>query len=235
MNPKEPIVILASGSPRRKQLLELLAIPFLVNPSHIEEKYPENLQGPAISTFLAEKKFQAALAMNPNADLVISADTIVWFNGREFAKPAHPAEAEFMLEELSGKTHEVFTTVCFGFQNSHESLTEVSKVTFNHLNKILIREYINTCKPFDKAGSYGAQETISPIINPCNPAEIEFLNEIKQTSLPKEILNSGLFFPMVNSISGSFFNVMGFPVHRLNKPIKILYNDLSLTLRKKDA
>ena len=155
-------IILGSQSPRRKELLAGLDIPFTtkVIPG-LEETYPASLQGEAIPVYLAEQKADA-YTLEDN-DLLITADTIVWLNGRVYGKPADEAEAREMLRSLSGKTHDVITGVCVRTNKKNVSFASTTKVRFAELTDAEIEHYVNKYRPMDKAGAYGIQEWIGYI------------------------------------------------------------------------
>lgn len=152
-------IILASGSPRRQQFLRELDIDFTIQIKEVEEIYPNHLQASEITEFLAELKANAFNLLGEN-EVLITSDTIVWHENKALGKPKDAQDAFEMLQSLSGKTHEVITSVCFKTKNSLETITETTKVTFNSLSDEAIQYYISTYKPFDKAGSYGIQEWI---------------------------------------------------------------------------
>jgi septum formation protein len=152
-------IILASGSPRRQQFLRELDIDFTIQLKEVEEIYPNHLQASEITEFLAELKANAFDLLGEN-EVLITSDTIVWHEKKALGKPKDAQTAFEMLQSLSGKTHEVITSVCFKTKNSLETITETTKITFNSLSDEAIRYYIETYKPFDKAGSYGIQEWI---------------------------------------------------------------------------
>jgi septum formation protein len=152
-------IILASGSPRRQQFLRELDIDFTIQIKEVEEIYPNHLQASEITIFLAELKANAFDLLEEN-EVLITSDTIVWHENKALGKPKDAQDAFEMLQSLSGKTHEVITSVCFKTKNSLETITETTKVTFNSLSDEAIHYYIETYKPFDKAGSYGIQEWI---------------------------------------------------------------------------
>ncbi|NNT73101.1 septum formation protein Maf [Flavobacterium sp. IMCC34852] len=153
-------IILASGSPRRQQFLKELAVDFEIRLKEIDEIYPENLQGVEITNFLAILKanaFEGEIAEN---EILITSDTIVWFENKALGKPKDYDDAFQMLKSMSGKTHEVITSVCFKTIHKTETVFEVTKVTFNKLSDEAIQYYLDHYKPFDKAGAYGIQEWI---------------------------------------------------------------------------
>ncbi len=154
-------LILASQSPRRKMLMEGLNLKFkvVVRPD-IEEKVPEGLDKFEIPVFLAKLKSQAYLDFLNSKTIVITADTIVWINGRELGKPRDFNDAVNILTELSGNMHEVVTGVCIKSKSQEVCFHAVSKVFFRNLTDNEINYYLKEYKPFDKAGSYGIQEWI---------------------------------------------------------------------------
>ncbi len=157
-------IILGSNSPRRKELLAGLDIPYEVKiVPDVEETYPEYLHKEEIPLFLAKKKADAYLPILKPNDLLITADTIVWLDGKVYGKPENEAEAINMLSALSGNIHEVITGVCLTTQKKQQSFFAVSKVKFATLDEDEILYYIDKYRPYDKAGSYGVQEWIGYI------------------------------------------------------------------------
>ncbi|WP_159799051.1 Maf-like protein [Flavobacterium sp. MK4S-17] len=152
-------VILASGSPRRQQYLKELDIDFEVRLKDVEEIYPETLRGAEITDFLALLKASALTDIAGN-DIVITSDTIVWYNNRALGKPKDYDDALAMLTALSGNTHKVITSVCLKTINNTVVFNETTSVTFNTLSEEEIKYYLDNYKPFDKAGAYGIQEWI---------------------------------------------------------------------------
>ena len=155
-------IILASGSPRRQQFFKEMDIPFTIQLKEIEEIYPNTLQAEAITNYLSELKANAFNQLNKN-DLLITSDTIVWHEGVALGKPKNYEDAYQMLQSMSGKTHEVITSVSFKTTDRMDTFHEVTQVTFKSLLETEIRYYLDTYKPFDKAGSYGIQEWIGLI------------------------------------------------------------------------
>ncbi|WP_455671933.1 Maf-like protein [Phocaeicola sp.] len=154
-------VILASNSPRRKELLSGLGIRYEVKTlPGIEETYPDTLKGEDIPVYIAREKADAYRnAMQPD-ELIITADTIVWLDGVVMGKPTDEADARTMLRCLSGKTHQVITGVCLTTTGFQKSFATVTDVTFAELTDEEIDYYVERYKPMDKAGSYGIQEWI---------------------------------------------------------------------------
>ena len=154
-------IILASNSPRRKELMSGLDIPFEIKTlPDIEESYPDTLQKEEIPLYLAKLKADAYKTLMQDNTFLITADTIVWLDGEVYGKPKNEAEAKYMLQKLSGRTHEVFTGVCLTTRQKQKSFFDISKVTFAVLSEAEIDYYVKKYKPFDKAGAYGVQEWI---------------------------------------------------------------------------
>lgn len=182
-------IVLASNSPRRKELLSGLDITFEVKTlPDIEETYPTTLWKEEIPVHIAKLKADAYKNEMPDDTLLITADTIVWLNGEVYGKPQSEDEAKEMLRILSGKTHEVITGVCLTSKEKQKAFFAVSKVKFAVLEEDEIDYYVEKYKPYDKAGSYGVQEWIGYI--------------------------------GVESLQGSFYNVMGMPVRMLYMYLK---------------
>lgn len=155
-------IILASGSPRRQQFFKEMDIPFNIQLKEIEEIYPNTLKAEEITNYLAELKANAFEELKEN-DIIITSDTIVWHEEKALGKPKNYEDALQMLQSMSGKTHEVITSVCFKTKSKVETIYEVTKVTFKTLLDAEIIYYLDNYKPFDKAGSYGIQEWIGLI------------------------------------------------------------------------
>ena len=204
-------IILASNSPRRRELLSGLGLEFEVHTlKGLDESYPEGLSMEEIPLYISRKKAEA-YTISPD-ELLITADTIVYLDGEVLGKPADEAEARAMLRKLSGRTHQVVTGVTLktplnlplkgklaeqdslplmeGRGGSSYSFSSVSQVTFAQLSEEEIDYYVAHFRPLDKAGAYGIQEWIGYI--------------------------------GVTRIEGSYFNVMGLPVQRLYSEMKKL-------------
>ena len=179
---KEHHVILASGSPRRQQFFKDLDIDFSIQLKTVEERYPEELKAAEITDFLADLKSKAFTDLQQK-DLLITSDTIVWLEGTALGKPKDAKEAFDMLKRLSGKKHEVITSVSIKSTSFQKIINDSTTVNFKELTDEEIHYYINNYKPYDKAGAYGIQEWIG--------------------------------FIGIESIEGSYFNVVGLPVHKL--------------------
>lgn len=163
-NLKKYSVILASNSSRRKQLLQRLGIKFKVRCLFgLDESYPENLTGEAISYHVARKKAEAYRSYMTAGELLITADTMVFLDDEVMGKPANTEEAIEMLHKLSGRTHKVITGVSVLTESRFETFTSVSEVTFDNLEESDIQYYVNNYLPFDKAGGYGIQEWIGMV------------------------------------------------------------------------
>ena len=183
--------ILASNSPRRKELLAGLGVDYEVRTlSDVDESYPETLQGADIPLYIAKEKADAYVAMMQPGELMITADTIVWLDGKVLGKPWDREDALQMLRTMSGRTHEVFTGVCITTTDWQRSFTAQTEVRFATLSEEEIAYYVDNFQPMDKAGAYGVQEWIG--------------------------------FVGVESISGSYFNVMGLPIQKLYRELKQL-------------
>lgn len=163
-NLKKYRVILASASPRRKELLAGLDVDFEVRRlPDVDESFPAELQGGEIPLYISKKKADAYRPSMVADELVITADTIVWLDGAALGKPADEADARRMLRGMSGKTHSVFTGVTITTKAEQRSFVAQSDVTFAQLTDEEIDYYIAKYRPMDKAGSYGAQEWIGYI------------------------------------------------------------------------
>ena len=182
-------IILASNSPRRRELLSGLDINYIVKTlPDVDESYPDHLVKEEIPLYIAKAKSQSYRSMMKDNNLLITADTVVWLNGKVYGKPQNEDDAKEMLRTLSGQTHEVLTAVCITDKQKENAFCAVSKVRFAELDEEEIEYYIRKYKPYDKAGSYGVQEWIGYI--------------------------------GVESLEGSFYNVMGLPVRMLYKALK---------------
>ena len=157
-------MILASNSPRRKELLAGLGLPFEVRVlQDIDESYPENLPVSEVALYIAGKKADAYRAIVKDDELIITADTVVIVGDEILGKPVDEADAVRMLRELSGRTHQVTTGVCLLTATKERRFDVTTDVTFKELSDEEIHNYITTYKPFDKAGAYGIQEWIGYI------------------------------------------------------------------------
>ncbi len=151
-------IILGSNSPRRHELLTSLGFKFLNKPINADESFPVDLLAEEIPLYLAEKKADAYEDELKDNEILITADTIVWCEGKVFNKPANFVEGKLMLETLSGKMHEVYTGVCLKSGNKQTTFYDVSKVYFKKLKPEEIEYYLINFSPYDKAGGYGVQD-----------------------------------------------------------------------------
>ena len=157
-------VILASNSPRRKELLAGLGIKYEVRVLEgIDESYPPHLSGEEIPVHIACQKAAAYQKTQAENELIITADTIVYLNGKVLGKPHDEKEAYDMLRSLSGRTHQVITGVCLTTTQTQHCFASVTEVTFDELTDEEIQFYVEHYRPMDKAGAYGIQEWIGYI------------------------------------------------------------------------
>ena len=190
-NLKKYNIVLASNSPRRKELMSGLGVDYVVKTlPDVDESYPDTLQGTEIPAYISREKADAYKSLIQPDELLITADTIVWLNGEVLGKPKGREGAIDKLRKLSGTSHQVITGVCLTTSDWQKSFTAVTDVTFATLTEEEIIYYVDKYTPMDKAGAYGVQEWIG--------------------------------FIGVESISGSYFNVMGLPIQRLYQELKRL-------------
>ena len=190
-NLKKYNIVLASNSPRRKELMSGLGVDYVVKTlPDVDESYPDTLQGTEIPAYISREKADAYKSLIQPDELLITADTIVWLNGEVLGKPKGREGAIDMLRKLSGTSHQVITGVCLTTSDWQKSFTAVTDVTFATLTEEEIIYYVDKYTPMDKAGAYGVQEWIG--------------------------------FIGGESISGSYFNVMGLPIQRLYQELKRL-------------
>lgn len=156
-------IILASQSPRRKQLLEWAEIQFEVIVSQVEETFPPELSPSEIPVFIASKKAKAVQLRSSADSIILAADTIVLLNDHILGKPVHREEAISMLMALSGSTHQVITGVVLLKGGKEVSFYDITEVTFYALTLSQIEFYVDQYKPYDKAGSYAIQEWIGVV------------------------------------------------------------------------
>ncbi len=156
--------VLASNSPRRKELLAGLGLDFQVRViDGIDESYPASLPVCDVAQFIAQKKAQAYRATMAPDELIITADTVVIVGSDILGKPKDEADAVRMLREISGRTHQVTTGVCLTTATRQRSFSVTTDVTFKLLTDDEIHHYVTIYRPFDKAGAYGIQEWIGYI------------------------------------------------------------------------
>ena len=156
-------IILGSSSSRRKELLEMTGIVFKVNSIPVSEDFPEYLKAEEIAEFIVNNKANAFQKIIEENQIIIVADTLVWFRNKCWGKPKDKTEAKSMLNLFSGNSHDVITSVGFLTKNNFEVLTESTKVTYKQLTDNEIDFYVETMNPVDKAGSYGIQDWIGMI------------------------------------------------------------------------
>lgn len=156
-------IILASGSPRRQQFFKDLGLEFEIRLKPVKEEFPPRLRHFEISDYLAQLKSMPFLDELKDNDILITSDTIVWHNETALGKPKNDQDAFNMIASMSGKTHEVITSVCMRTKTFQKTISAVTKVTFKTFTEEEIWFYINTFNPTDKAGSYGIQEWIGQI------------------------------------------------------------------------
>lgn len=188
---KDIKILLASNSPRRRELLGLILPAFeIVSARDIDESYPSDLPATEVPAFLSRLKADAYAALLTPGELIITADTVVILDGHILGKPHDAAEARAMLTELSGRTHTVITGVTLTSLEGkrRDTFSVATDVTFGSLTPSEIHEYVERYSPLDKAGSYGIQEWAGAAA--------------------------------IDSIRGCFYNVMGLPLHELYKHLK---------------
>ena len=150
------MLILASQSPRRKELMELAGLTFTCSPAKGEEKVPAGMAAVDEPAYLAARKAAEIAASHPQ-DVVVGSDTLVVLDGEPLGKPHTEEEAFSMLSKLSGKVHQVVTGVAILSPEGEDSFTTITNVEFYPLSEQEIRDYIRTGEPMDKAGAYGIQ------------------------------------------------------------------------------
>lgn len=165
MKPLENIqhykIVLASNSPRRRELLSGLNLEYTVRVlPDIDESYPDTLKGEEIPMYISREKAKAYRNSMAEDELIITADTVVCINEKVLGKPRTQEEAKEMLWELSGKTHQVITGVCLMTCGLQRTFSATTQVTFDVLTEDEIEFYVEKFRPLDKAGAYGVQEWI---------------------------------------------------------------------------
>lgn len=188
-NLKKYRILLASKSPRRRDLLTQIHVPYsVVSIGNVKEEFPADLPALEIAPYLSRLKADAYRRLIDDNELVITADTVVVCDGKMLGKPRNLDEAREMLGFLSGKTHTVVTGVTVTTMERQETISVSTSVTFGKLEKEEIDFYVDGFTPLDKAGAYGIQEWIGGVA--------------------------------VERIDGSFYNVMGLPIHQLYKLLR---------------
>ena len=156
-------IILGSGSSRRKELLGMTGINFSVMSIPVDESFPDSLQGTEISEYIVKNKSNAFNKLIKENEIIITADTLVWFENRCLGKPKDKKEAKYMLKLFAGKSHDVITSVGFLTLSNFKVLTESTTVIYKSLTDSEIEYYVENVNPIDKAGSYGIQDWIGMI------------------------------------------------------------------------
>ncbi|MDP4222601.1 MAG: Maf family nucleotide pyrophosphatase [Bacteroidota bacterium] len=167
-------ILLGSRSPRREQLLRDLGLRFEVVTKNWDEEYPHGLKAEEIALHVATQKAEVFRPEIKDNEIVITADTIVWCDGRILDKPTDPVDARRIIREISGNTHEVITAVCLLSRRKKVSFFSSTKVTFEKLSDEEIDYYISNFNPYDKAGAYGIQDWIG--IAACSRIEGSYFN-----------------------------------------------------------
>ncbi len=163
-SPVKGRVILASNSPRRRELLAMIISEYIVDvPQEVDETYSDSLPAEQVPEYLSRKKSEAYDGALLPGDVVITADTVVIVDGEILGKPHDFADAKTMLQRLSGRTHSVVTGVTLRDARHSESFSSLTTVSFAKLSDDEIEKYINAYSPYDKAGAYGIQEWIGAI------------------------------------------------------------------------
>ncbi len=179
MSLNRPLIV-ASSSPRRQYLMKEAGFTFTTEKPQVDESFPSNLPVDQVAKYLAEKKGEY-FRLNMKDELVLTADTVVILQNKILNKPQDRKEAIHMLSSLSGNTHIVMTGVCILSKEKETSFDDATEVIFQNLSINEIEFYVDNYKPYDKAGSYGAQDWIGMVA--------------------------------IQKIIGSYFNVMGLPIH----------------------
>ena len=156
-------IILGSGSSRRKELLGITGINFSVMSIPVDESFPDSLQGTEISEYIVKNKSDAFNKLIKENEIIITADTLVWFENKCLGKPKDKKEAKYMLKLFAGKSHDVITSVGFLTTSNFKILTESTTVIYKNLTDSEIDYYVENVNPIDKAGSYGIQDWIGMI------------------------------------------------------------------------
>lgn len=196
-----------------------VGLSFTVERPDVDESFPSSMSPTVVARYLSEKK--AEVFRKRRDELVVTADTIVVLGERILNKPVDRDDAIAMLRQLSGQTHRVITAVSALLNNVLTTFEEHTFVTFRELPEDGIAHYVDHFKPFDKAGAYGAQECLPHGLNPCSDDEIAFLSSINKLALiNSSIPSESDGFVAIERISGSYFNVMGLPIHKVYNHLK---------------
>lgn len=209
-------LVLASSSPRRQYLMKEAGFSFRTEKPDVEEEFPSSLPVSEVAKYLAKLK---ADWFRPRLDdqIVLTADTVVLLDGQILNKPSDRDDAIRMLSALAGNTHRVMTGVCILTRENEIIFDDTTAVSFRPLSQKEIEYYIDNFQPFDKAGSYGAQDCLQKGMNPFSPGEVEFLNRIGNTRIIDQTISSNEsedpHIAIIEHLVGSYFNVMGLPIH----------------------
>ena len=195
---------------------------FTIEKPDVEEIFPEALPVHQVARYLAAIK---AESFRPKIrdQVIVTADTVVILDGTILNKPRDHDDAYKMLTALSDRRHTVMTGVSIVSKEKEENFDDTTEVTFQKLSPREINFYIDHFKPYDKAGAYGAQDTLPAGMNPCSEEEMKFLRGIKKENLVNETITN---YPkdgrvvLIREISGSYFNVMGLPIHLVYSHLK---------------
>jgi len=215
MNFKRPI-ILASNSPRRQYLMRELGYHFAIQKPFGDESFPADMPVRNVPSYLAKKK--AASISLVSGEVVITSDTVVIIDDQILNKPSNRDEAIEMLKQLAGRTHIVISAVCLKDTEKLVCFDDETKVTFNELTQSEIENYVDRFQPYDKAGGYGAQDCLPAGVNPCSEEEMAFLKKQDKLDLAEKTFTNkavGTGILAISKIDGSYFNVMGLPIHKV--------------------
>jgi septum formation protein len=210
-------IILGSASPRRQQLMKELFPALEVRVKNSAEDFPSMLAEAEIPVYLAGKKADAFNGELKPGEVLVTADTIVWFNNHVLNKPLSRDDAHDMLKKLNGSAHKVFTGVCLASAHKRKVFSVASSVQFRKVSEADLLDYVDQYQPFDKAGAYGAQECLPAGMNPLSEKEKKFLVRAGMPDLFERSLAVKKHAPiaLIEKIDGSYFNVMGLPVVEL--------------------
>jgi len=221
MNFNRPL-ILASSSPRRQYLMKEAGFTFRVELPDIDESFPADMDITTVPEYLARKKAEVFENSITN-EIVIASDTVVILKNEILNKPLNRIEAIGMLEKLSGQTHTVITAVCLFSKEKTYCFNDRTEVTFKTLKREEIEYYVDNYKPYDKAGAYGAQDCLPAGVNPCSQEELDFLGRINKLNIIEKTFTAtqaGIGLVAIEKINGSYFTVMGMPIHLAYKHLK---------------
>ena len=189
-----------------------------------DESFPETMPAGEVPRYLAEKKASSVEPKPTGQEIILASDTVVVLGGQILNKPNDREEAIDMLSRLSGKTHSVITAVCLLGKSGMDCFDDTSKVTFKKLSPDETAYYVDHFHPYDKAGAYGAQECLPDGMAPCSPEELEFLKSINRLDLIDKTLTGGQAgkkVPIIEKIEGSYFTVMGLPIHKVHAHLQL--------------